>query len=416
MKRGLAIALLVLLLGGGIWVVVHTATWRTERIHTGFEPEAIRNPLLGAQLLLEKSGRAASYREGLPPDTVPLNPSDTILMLHRGHGFSPQQARRLGAFVESGGLLILETDIASASAARQRAYQEKNEQPYAKSPLALRDPLMERLGVHVHGAPPHKPFKGRTGDGDTADQADEEALPADPNASAEIHLSANEAPFLMDADASITLSAGDAQPARFQKEKAGLKMLNLQLGHGRIFIFTDLDAFTNRRIAKRDHAELLWELVKDRPAQGHIWLLRGDPSVGLLSWLGHHAWMALISLGALVGFAYWKAAPRFGPLLPAPDPARRSLLEHVDASGRLLWHEGAGDRLVTATRAAVLLRIERTHPAWARLPLPKLHVQLAEFSRLPDDQLFRALFEDHYATPAEFTAAIRTLEHLRKIL
>jgi hypothetical protein len=135
-----------------------------------------------------------------------------------------------------------------------------------------------------------------------------------------------------------------------------------------------------------------------------------------MSWLGHHAWMVLISLGALVALLFWKAGQRFGPLLPAPDPARRNLLEHVDASGRLLWQEGAGDRLVKATRAALLSRIEHTHPAWALLPLPQLHVQLAEFSQLPSQQLFRALFEDHYATPAEFTAAIRTLEHLRKLL
>jgi len=117
-----------------------------------------------------------------------------------------------------------------------------------------------------------------------------------------------------------------------------------------------------------------------------------------------------------VAVIFWRAAPRFGPGLPEPDPSRRNLLEHVDASGRLLWQEGAGDRLVKVTRAALLSRIESTHPAWARLPLPQLQVQLAEFSKLPDQQLLRALFEDHYATPAEFTAAIRTLEHLRKLL
>lgn len=416
MRRGLVITLLLTLLGAGIWAAIHFATWRTEKIHTGFEPEAIRNPMLGAQLMLGKMGRSASYREGLPPDTEVLDPADTVLMMHRGHGFSPQQARRLGAFVERGGLLVLETDEASASAARQRAVQEKNDQPVVESPLALRDPLMERLGVQVIGVkPPESSEKEQEGQ-DSSGTADDGMPPVDLRASVELQLREDEPPFLADADAWIRLSDRFNRAAKFQKDKAGAHMLLFELGKGHVFVFTELGGFTNHRIVKRDHAELLWELVRERPAPGHIWLLHGDPSVGLMDWLARHAWMALLSLGALVVFIFWRAAPRFGPLLPVPDPARRSLLEHVDASGRLLWQEGAGDRLVKVTRAALLARIERTHPAWARLPLPQLQVQLAEFSRLPDQQLLRALFEDHYATPAEFTAAIRTLEHLRKLL
>ncbi|MBL0209942.1 MAG: DUF4350 domain-containing protein [Holophagaceae bacterium] len=416
MKRGLAIALLLALLGAGIWAALHFTTWRTEKIHTRFEPEALRNPMLAAQLLLEKNGRAASFHEGLPADTEHLDPAGTLLMLDRGHGFSPQQARRLGAFVEQGGLLILEADEASASAARQRVIQEKEEQPNAVSSFALRDPLMERLGVRVVGVKPPAPSKAdpEAEDGSAGSGSGNPLL--DFRASGELRLRDGEAPFLVDTDPWIRLAGRRDRAAGIQQDQAAAHFLRFELGKGRVFVFTDLDGFTNYRIVKRDHAELLWELVKDRPATGHIWLLRGDPSEGLMGWLGRHAWMALLSLGALVAVLFWKAAPRFGPLMPVPDPARRSLLEHVDASGRLLWHEGAGDRLVKVTRAALMARIESTHPAWARLPLPLLQVQLAAFSQLPDQQLLRALFEDHYATPAEFTAAIRTLEHLRKLL
>lgn len=416
MKRCLAVALLLALVGAGIWAAVHFTTWRTEKIHTRFEPEAIRNPMLAAQLLLEKRGRTVSCQEGLPPDSMALDPAGAVLMLHRGHGFSPQQARRLGAFAEQGGLLILEADEASASAARQRAVQEKEEPSNTVASFALRDPLMERLGVRVIGVKPrglHKPGQDAE---DGSDKAEDDGPMVDFKAAGEIKLHDGEVPFLVDADPWIRLSDRFDRAVGVQQDKAGSHLLCFELGKGRVFVFTDLEGFTNHRIVKRDHAELLWELVKERPASGRIWLLRGDPSVGLMSWLAHHAWMALISLGAFVVVLFWKAAPRFGPLLPEPDAARRSLLEHVDASGRLLWKEGAGDRLVKVTRAALLSRIESTHPAWARLPMPQLQVQLAEFSRLPGQQLLRALFEDHYATPAEFTAAIRTLEHLRKLL
>lgn len=416
MRRALVAALLLALVGGGVWAVLRSATWRTEKIHSGFEPEAIRNPMLGAVLMLGTMGRTAVFQKGLPPDTAALDPSDTLLMFDRGHGFSPRQARRLAAFVEQGGLLVLETDEASASAARQRAMQDKGELSFAEPSLALRDPLMERLGVQVIGVKPHEPSKAGGKEPGDPDKSDDGPVLADATASAELQWHEGEAPFLVDTDPGIRLFDGRHRASMVQKDPMGSPMLRYELGKGQVFVFTDLDGFTNRRIAKRDHAELLWELVKERPASARIWLLQGDPPVGLASWLVQHAWMALLSLGALVAVVFWKAASRSGPLLPEPDPARRSLLEHVDASGRLLWQEGAGDRLVKATRAALLSRIERTHPAWARLPLPQLHSRLTEFSHLPDQHLFRALFEDHYASPAEFTAAIRTLEHLRKLL
>jgi hypothetical protein len=108
--------------------------------------------------------------------------------------------------------------------------------------------------------------------------------------------------------------------------------------------------------------------------------------------------------------------PRFGPLLPAPEAARRSLLEHVVATGRFLWRERETKRLVQRTRAAMLKRLALSHPGWAALPEPELRTQLAALSGLSELDIMRALHKEDFAHPHEFTNLIRNLEHMRKLL
>ena len=58
----------------------------------------------------------------------------------------------------------------------------------------------------------------------------------------------------------------------------------------------------------------------------------------------------------------WMRMQRFGPLLPPPMPARRSLLEHVEASGEHLLRYGKLGVLHGAMRDAVLARLRRRDP------------------------------------------------------
>jgi hypothetical protein len=147
-----------------------------------------------------------------------------------------------------------------------------------------------------------------------------------------------------------------------------------------------------------------------------VWLVRGERAASLGDWLKDHAWAALAALAGLVALVVWRGFARLGPVLPAPEAARRSLLEHVDASGRLLWSEGQGGRMLRAARAALMKRIERVHPAWAKLPLPLLSSRLADFADLAEPEVRRALFDDHPADATAFRNALRTLECLRRSL
>jgi hypothetical protein len=58
---------------------------------------------------------------------------------------------------------------------------------------------------------------------------------------------------------------------------------------------------------------------------------------------------------------------RFGSELPAPEMARRSLLEHVRASGDHIYRHGRGVLLYLAVRQAFFARLRRRDPVAAAL-------------------------------------------------
>src|SRR3546814_3831009 len=78
------------------------------------------------------------------------------------------------------------------------------------------------------------------------------------------------------------------------------------------------------------------------------------------------AWLpALLALAAWL----WMRTQRFGPRLPSPEPARRALLEHVQASGEHLWRYGRASALYAAVREVFMARLRRRDPLAAALDI-----------------------------------------------
>lgn len=417
MRRILAVLGIAGLLGLGVWYVARSTTWRVEKVHTGFKPEAWRNPLLAAQFLLEALGRHPLARVGLPAASDGLRPGDTVIMVDRERGFTPQEAERLLAFAASGGQLIAELD---ATQSLQEAVPgtirdlKPPPSPRAKA-LALRDHLQERLGMEVVQVP----WKEWGGDREPEDEKDEAARERRRRALWEPRLDLDGgAPFTVHVSPRLRLRArgGRAGLRPLGAHRGGAVGLEAAVGSGRVRLFADLDAWKNSQIVKLDHAEFLAWALRDRPADGRVWLVRGERTANLLDWLKAEAWAPILAIAVLVLLGVWRGWRRLGPVLPDPEPVRRSLLEHVDASGRLLWNEGQGARMVRAARAALLQRLERVHPAWARLPMPVLSSRLADFAALPEPDVRRALLDDHPVDASAFRDVLRTLERLRRSL
>jgi len=186
-------------------------------------------------------------------------------------------------------------------------------------------------------------------------------------------------------------------------------------GEGRVTVLADTYFMTTDAIGDRDHAELVHRLALREPGTP-VWIVVGDAWPSPWQLAQRHAWMILVSLGALL--LAWLAAVvrRLGPLIPDTSVERRSLMEHVEASGRFLWRRGARAELLAAVRRALRDRIQQRHPGWMRLPKAELHRALAKRAGLRGADVARALEDPTEPGPERFEHAVRTLDRLSREL
>lgn len=199
--------------------------------------------------------------------------------------------------------------------------------------------------------------------------------------------------------------------------KAGLAFVRYDEGEGSVTFLSDDLFLSNDSIGLHDHATLAWALVRaggDPPAG--VWLAVRDQVPTLRQLLVRHAWMALASGALLIAAWLWTAGARFGPTLPEPPHHRRSLLEHIEASGEFLWLSGRGDELVLGARQTLLHRIEVRQPGWSKLPPADLVQRLSTSLGVAPAQIDQALHGAVTDQAPELVHALRTLEMIRRSL
>lgn len=376
-------ALASLLLGGAAWALRDRFEWREEDRWVGYSGEARTNDFLAAQRLLQRAGRPARAFRGIPAGRQLPPPSDVLLIPRRTVRLSPGQAAELKAWIERGGLLITEGLGVEEAAAEE-----------------TRDTLFAALGARMVPAPPEPEPQAAPGGGSDPTEGVLEFRVNEEG----VRVAFGTGAVLLDLQGAASGEAGDA---------AGARVLELPHGQGSAILFTSLACLTNGNLANHDHADLLLALMRHRDAAATTWIVTHEHAPSLWAFLKQKAWRVLAALAALSLLGFWAAAPRFGPPIPEPEPSRRSLLEHLAATGRFLWRHRDGQRLLRATREALFHRLHRVHPGWASLPPDELCQRLAAHTGLPEPDVFHALRYDRHPDPRDFTRAIRTLDHMR---
>lgn len=304
----------------------------TEEVPVPASAEARRDRFLLAERLLRRLG-VETRRIGTLDSAEPL-PTDALLLVPSGRGaISRTGSERLLAFVAGGGHLLVESEYPGNA-----------------------DPLLDAFGISRHE------YRWQGDDrwvGEGFDRADKRAeYPAGWSGMVVVRPAA-------DGPALRVLMTGDsdlrAQAPRWRAaDRSGTRALQIAYGAGRVTAVNDLRFATNDELARADHAEFLWQLVRTGPAR-QVLIYRGHTE-NLWQWLTRKAWAALIALAALIVLWLWQAMPRFGPRLPDPEPVRRRLLDHLAASGRFLWSRGQRARLAIAACRAAHLALLRRHP------------------------------------------------------
>lgn len=320
-----------------LFLRTHERVTHTE--HLPPQGEASYNALYVLGQALRADGITVQSRPRLDLTRMPLEPGDTVVLLQDSGEVPAPAVTELMAWVAKGGHLIVRT-------------------PPTGKDSAGNGPLLDALGVdsegyesycqrfHVRDDPQHVEFcNGRR--------------------------------FSAEPPAGVTLERGWG-------DDHDLVFARLRHGQGRIDVLADMafmhgkgrpnptvppnaaNAFVDG-LHDKAHRDLTRYVLAPNYGKGTMWLVYASRPPSLWNrvfYLGWPVWAPLLL--ALLGWL-WQRAQRLGSELPSPAAERRSLLEHIRASGEHLLRFGKAPLLYDAVRGAFLARLRRRSPTAAAL-------------------------------------------------
>ena len=330
------------LLAFAIYAALNWFRLEEESTYSGLGREAREDPYLAYARLLERMGRTPRSLAS-PSELESLPRGGTLVISARRLAYmTPQRVRSIVAWVREGGHLVAEW--------------ERNRTD---------DPVADAFGIDrvFPKEGPRPPFMPRNFDpGDFAGPTQ--------------NIVTIDWPWLgkpLRARAGIGTGelVDDGERSDVNELRQGKRVVGMSFpeGKGRVTLLPSLRFLRNGNIADLDDAELAWRLSSQ---QSPIVLYVRLQSAGLMDWIQRDAWPAFAAAALLLALWLMRIIPRFGPLEPDAPPARRSLLEHLAASGRFLWSRGAGAALLDAVRERAARSARRhgvsTQPIAAHAP------------------------------------------------
>lgn len=345
---------------------LHTYVRVEKTLYLPPSGEAAYNPLYALARTLEADGVKVNARQRLMLDDNALGTHDTLLLFNDPRALSPPEAEALLAWVERGGHLIVRTPLRT----NDEALVEE-ETPHAELLDQLSVWLVEETpdceAFQVEGEDHHVEFcRGRR--------------------------------FAFDGVVP-EISWGDLQ--------AGFVYARLAHGRGHVDVLADVDFLMNAEprpplgdalgtppkggLRDGPHRALARQVLAPNYGQGTMHLVYAAQMPSLWRTLLVRGWMVWIPLVLALAAWLWMRMQRFGPPVPAPAGERRSLLEHVRASGEHLYRYGRGVMLYSAVRQAFLARLRRRDPVAAALSGEPQVAAIAARTGVPADRIRTAL-------------------------
>lgn len=413
------VTLVALVIGAGVFWFLRTFERVEDDVEVGYQGMARVNPYYAVELFLEEAGIPAESRFGLGE----LPPTDhVILVLTRDLESRRSMESELYDWVARGGHLVVaaapppgfdededgaddhQDPLLEMAGLRLRRYQKRNDGISALTPVEPVEPV--------------EPDAGPSED-DDGDEGPQGLLALfRPRAEREVvsvssPLAAGPRLLRLEVDRSWSLVHRDAEPSSGdQGPRPFLPLAYSAVSQGQVSAMVDPYFLTNRAIGEHDHARLLAAIThqRGRPA-GAVLVIRARAE-GFWALLWNHGWMVLYSLGALLLAWVWMASRRFGPIVPDPKPERRSLLEHIEATGAFLWRQGYQAELLESAREAVRLKLAARLGGETDMEGSDLARAISQETGVRESRVHEAFYSAGPQDRRTFTDAMRELQRL----
>ncbi len=339
-----------------------------------------RRPWYAAERLMQALGHESRTLEEIP-DFATLDPHAVYVLAAGRTEWLDEQRAALERWVEAGGHLVMESNSLRES-----------------------DPVFDAFGVHrdklwyrPHEDEPNADAaKGQDGDEDDHDDGDAnrtDLVPSHDSAPNGAPAPQQEGPKpaakavpkpapkrKVDPDdeggwAAFEGRVGDGRILRISmrggeslsgpkadwsmRDEHGTHVLHFARGQGQVTAINDISVLNERALGKIDNAEFIGDIAALSPGAPVLFQQRGRLS--LWRWLVLYALpVVVVTIAAVIAWI-WRAGPRFGPIRHDGTVERRSLVDHLHASGRFLWDAQERAALADAVRARVLARVRREH-------------------------------------------------------
>jgi hypothetical protein len=204
-------------------------------------------------------------------------------------------------------------------------------------------------------------------------------------------------------------------------------------GEGHVDVLADFDFLTNNGNRRSDlfapdedprsgglrdgpHRALARQLLAPNYGHGTMHLVYAAQMPSLWRMVLQRGWPVWAPLLLALLAWLWLRMHRFGPLRPAPAGERRSLLEHVRASGEHLFRYNRRALLYASARNSFLARLRRRDPVAAALSGEPQVGAIAERLGIPAEAVRTALQAPPSHDKSAFRHRISTLIQLRNRL
>jgi hypothetical protein len=407
MRRAAITWTLVGLAATGLLAWIAGNTYWTNEPEPGFRSGAA---LFDSHYALRRFTQQLGVRLEVTGLLDPLPPTDGVLMLEDWNwSFSPAKTTAIRRWVEAGGRLL-----ATEPEGTDKAFGAWAGAEWASVP-----------------GPRSKGGAGADGSGDDDGDGSAKSAPSTPwqkddrMASEDclsLRLQSGAAPS--DPDASYWRLC-DVPPGHFWKAhrtpqlaigtRDGPQLLRVGLGRGSVTFLQGDSSFNSCCLLAGDHGRLLVIALQLRHGD-RLRLMSGNYDMSLLGWLWQVGAPLLLLLGAAILLALWRQLPRFGPLLPEPVRARRSLRAQVAGTASFLAHRGGGEALWQAASRALHASAARALPADENADPGRLVAGLGRRGFLATAALERALLRPDLRSRAGLANEVATIERARRFV